>query len=55
MTINDVTRESERTQIRPGRRAFGKAVLAGILAGPAAMSSIVQAAEERRRQLEAQE
>ena len=29
MAANEVTRESERTRIRPDRRAFGKAVLAG--------------------------
>src|SRR4030042_266754 len=48
MTSNEITGESERIPIRPGRRAFGKAVLAGILAGPTAMSSIVQAAKEQR-------
>jgi len=48
MTSNEIAGESERIQIRPGRRVFGKAVLAGILAGPAAMSSIVQAAKEQR-------
>ena len=45
MAANEITRESERTQIKPNRRTFGKAVLAGILAGPAAMSSIAQAAK----------
>lgn len=44
MTTNE-TGESERTRIRPDRRAFGKAVLAGILAGPAALSSMTQAAK----------
>jgi len=34
--------------MKPNRRAFGKAVLAGILAGPAVMSSITQAAKEQR-------
>jgi len=48
MTTNEITRESERIQIMPDRRAFGKAVLAGILAGPAAMSSIARAAKEQR-------
>jgi mannonate dehydratase len=48
MTSNEIARESECTQIRPDRRAFGKAVLAGILAGPAAMSSIAQAANKQR-------
>jgi len=48
MTSNEITRESERTQIRPDRRAFGKAVLAGILAGPAALTSIALAANEPR-------
>ena len=44
MAANDITGESGSMKIRPDRRAFGKAVLAGILAGPAAMSSVVQAA-----------
>ena len=48
MAAKKITRESECTQIRPDRRAFGKAVLAGILAGPAAMSSIARAAKEQR-------
>lgn len=48
MAANEITRESERTQIKPNRRTFGKAVLAGILAGPAAMSSITQAATSSR-------
>ena len=47
MAAKEITRESERTQIRPDRRAFGKAVLAGILAGPAALSSITRAADEQ--------
>ena len=52
MVLNEVTRESERTQIKPDRRAFGKAVLAGILAGPAAMSSIAQEATSNRSRAE---
>jgi mannonate dehydratase len=47
MTANGIAIESERIQIRPDRRAFGKAVLAGILAGPATLSSIAQAAKEQ--------
>jgi mannonate dehydratase len=47
VAANEIARKSEHTQIRPDRRAFGKAVLAGILAGPAAMSSIVQAAKDQ--------
>jgi mannonate dehydratase len=47
MPAKKITRESERIEIRPDRRAFGKAVLAGILAGPAALSSIAQAAKEQ--------
>jgi len=48
MAANEITRESERILLRPGRRAFGKAVLAGVLAGPAVLSSIARAADERR-------
>jgi len=48
MAANEITRESEHILIRPDRRAFGKAVLAGILAGPAALSSIARAAKEQR-------
>jgi mannonate dehydratase len=48
MTTYEITRESQRTQIMPDRRAFGKVVLAGILAGPAALSSIAQASKEQR-------
>jgi mannonate dehydratase len=48
MAANELTREPERTQIRPDRRAFGKAVLAGILAGPAAVSFVAQAAASNR-------
>ena len=48
MAADKVTRESERIEIRPDRRAFGKAVLAGILTGPVAMSSHVQAATSSR-------
>ena len=41
------TREYKRTLYRPDRRAFGKAVLAGILSGPAALSSVAQADKDR--------
>jgi mannonate dehydratase len=47
MPTKKITIESEHTQIRTDRRAFGKAVLAGILAGPAALSSITQAANDQ--------
>jgi len=46
MAANEVIRESEHIQIRPNRRAFGKAVLAGILSGPAALSSITRADDD---------
>jgi mannonate dehydratase len=48
MAANEIAGESEHAQIRPDRRTFGKAVLAGILAGPAAMSSIAQATTSSR-------
>jgi mannonate dehydratase len=48
MAAKEVSGESERTRIRPDRRAFGKAVLAGILAGPAAMSSVARATASSR-------
>ena len=47
MAEKKITGKSERTKIRPDRRAFGKAVLAGVLAGPAALSSIARAAKEQ--------
>jgi mannonate dehydratase len=47
MAAKKITGTSERIKIRPDRRAFGKAVLAGVLAGPAALSSIAQAAKEQ--------
>jgi hypothetical protein len=40
-------REYERTPRQPDRRAFGKAVLAGILGGPAVLSSVARAKEDR--------
>ncbi len=40
-------RESKLIPLKPSRRAFGKAILAGILGGPAALSSIAQTAEEK--------
>jgi mannonate dehydratase len=47
MAAKQVTGTSERIKIRPDRRAFGKAVLAGVLAGPAVLSSISRAAKEQ--------
>jgi mannonate dehydratase len=47
MAANKIIREPNRREIRPDRRAFGKAVLAGILAGPAALSSISKAADKQ--------
>jgi mannonate dehydratase len=47
MAVNKITRESEGIEIKPGRRAFGKAVLAGIFAGSAALSSISKADDEQ--------
>ena len=52
MSANKNTRKSECKQIRPDRRAFGKAVLAGMLAGPAAISSIARAATSNRSEAE---
>jgi mannonate dehydratase len=46
MAANKIIRKSERIEIMPDRRAFGKAVLASILAGPAALSTIAKAAGE---------
>ena len=43
------TRECGRTPYQPGRRTFGKAVLAGVLGGPAAFSSIAQTDEGQLR------
>ena len=37
------TRQYKRTPYRPDRRAFGKAVLAGLLSGPAVLSSVARA------------
>jgi mannonate dehydratase len=47
MAINKIIRKSKLTPPNPDRRAFGKAILAGILGGPAALSSIAQTAEEK--------
>jgi mannonate dehydratase len=41
------TREYERTSYQNDRRAFGKAVLAGILGGQAVLSSVTQANKDR--------
>ncbi len=48
MLNNEITKASERTSLEPDRRAFGKAVLAGAIGGAAALSSVAEAAEERR-------
>jgi len=40
-------RESKQIPSKPSRRAFGKAILAGVLGGPAVISSIAQTAEEQ--------
>ncbi len=45
MTINRSTRESEQKSMKSDRRTFGKAVLAGVLGGPAVLSSISQRAQ----------
>jgi len=45
MAINRRTRESEQKSMKSDRRTFGKAVLAGILGGPAVLSSISQKAQ----------
>ncbi|MHC4558414.1 MAG: mannonate dehydratase [Planctomycetota bacterium] len=47
MVNNKMTKKSERTPPKPGRRAFGKVVLAGLLGGPPVLSSIAQAAGEQ--------
>ena len=47
MATNKMTRESKLISLKPSRRAFGKAVLAGVLGGPVALSSIAQTAEEQ--------
>lgn len=53
MTTNKITRESKLIPSKPSRRTFGKAILAGILGGPAVLSSIAQTAEEQSRSLAA--
>ena len=45
MATNKTPKESEQTLPKPDRRAFGKAVLAGVLGGPTVLSSIVQKAQ----------
>lgn len=42
------TKESEQTFLKPDRRTFAKALLAGALGGPAAVLSAAEAAEKRR-------
>jgi hypothetical protein len=43
---DNITKESDRTSLKRDRRTFGKAVLAGFLGGPAALSSIAKAVKE---------
>lgn len=45
MATNKMTRESKQIPLKPSRRAFGKAILAGVLGGPAVLSSVAQTAE----------
>jgi len=47
MVNNNMVRGSLGRPLRPDRRAFGKAVLAGVLGGPAALSSIAEASKEQ--------
>ena len=47
MGHNRKTREYERISYQPDRRVFGKAVLAGILGGPAILSSVAQTSKDR--------
>jgi mannonate dehydratase len=46
MRHNKMNGGPERTARQPDRRAFGKAVLAGMLGGPAALSSLAEAAQK---------
>lgn len=48
MPTSKMTKESEQTSLRPDRRTFGKAVLAGALGGAAAFSPVAEAAKESR-------
>ena len=45
MEVNKRARESEQGQPKSDRRTFGKAILAGVLGGPAVFSSISQRAQ----------
>jgi len=47
MATNKMTREPKLIPSRPSRRAFGKAILAGVLGGPSVLSSTAQTAEEQ--------
>ena len=47
MNTNKITGESKPIPLKPSRRTFGKAILAGVLGGPAVLSSIAQTAEEQ--------
>lgn len=48
MLNNNIIRGSVRTSLKPDRRTFGKAVLAGFLGGPTALSSIAKEVKEPR-------
>ncbi len=47
MATNKMTKESKQIPLKPSRRAFGKAILAGVLGGPAVLSSVAQTAQEQ--------
>jgi mannonate dehydratase len=45
MEVNRRTKESKENPLKTNRRAFGKAVLAGVIGGPSVLSSISQKAQ----------
>ncbi|MDT8302772.1 MAG: mannonate dehydratase [Sedimentisphaerales bacterium] len=45
MEVNRKTKESKKNPLKTNRRAFGKTLLAGVIGGPAALSSISQKAQ----------
>ena len=49
MPDSEDRRESGQVTSKSNRRTFGKAVLAGVLGGPAALSSIAEAVEGQPR------
>jgi len=49
MLNNNTIMESVRTSLKPDRRTFGKAVLAGFLGGPTGLSSIAKEVKEPRQ------